>query len=97
MSGGSFDYLCYRIDECSGKMHDIELDDMMHDLSDVLHDLEWLTDGDISEDQYRETVRRFKDKWFKASKKARYERLKSYVDERMESVKTELYKMIEEA
>jgi hypothetical protein len=29
-----------------------------------LHDLEWWQSGDYGEDTYRETVKKFKDKWF---------------------------------
>ena len=43
MSGGSHDYICYKVEEyCVGEMHDAEMNDLMKDLVAVLHDLEWL-------------------------------------------------------
>ena len=66
MSGGSYDYVCYKLsNECEGRMYDIEMNDLVKDLSEVLHDLEWWQSGDYSEDQYRETVSEFKAKWLK--------------------------------
>lgn len=64
MSGGSMDYLYMQvIDSCVGNMEDKLLDALMLDIADVLHDLEWWDSGDISEADYRETVRKFKSKW----------------------------------
>ena len=45
-------------------MFDIELNDMMYDLVKVLKDLEWWQSGDIGEEEYRKTVKGFKDRWF---------------------------------
>ena len=65
MSGGSYDYKYYTIEEYYvGAMYDAELDEMMEDLVEVLHDVEWWQSGDICEDGYRKTVKKFKDKWF---------------------------------
>lgn len=69
MSGGSYNYMYSRIeDEYAGKMHDSQLNSMMKDLVDVLHDLEWWQSCDSSEERYRDTVRKFKKKWFKQTK-----------------------------
>ena len=69
MSGGSFNYLYRQVaTEYIGKMHDMELDDMMDDLAQLLHDLEWWISGDYGEEQYRDTVCAFKGKWFKCNK-----------------------------
>ena len=69
MSGGSYNYMYSRIEyEYAGKMHDSQLNAMMKDLVDVLHDLEWWQSCDSSEERYRETVRKFKKKWFKQTK-----------------------------
>lgn len=66
MSGGSYSYMCYRIeDEYVGRMFDDQLDEMMKDLCKVLHDLEWWRSSDFDEDSYRKTVTEFKKKWFK--------------------------------
>jgi hypothetical protein len=65
MSGGSFNYTYEKVDqEYPGAMGDVELDEMMKDLVTLLHDLEWWLSGDYREDQYRETVLVFKNKWF---------------------------------
>ena len=66
MSGGSYNYIYSKLScECEGEMRDAEMDDLIKDLCEVLHDLEWWQSGDYSEDQYRETVSEFKKKWFK--------------------------------
>lgn len=66
MSGGSFNYFYSRmLDEVGESMHDTEMNAMINDLSKVLHDLEWWQSADMSERDYRESVRRFKNKWFK--------------------------------
>ena len=65
MSGGSYNYEYSRVeDQYVEMMYDDELNDMMEDLVKVLHDLEWWQSGDYSEDDYRESVKQFKDKWF---------------------------------
>ena len=92
MSGGSYNYECYRVEEeYVGAMHDAELDEMMKDLVKVLHDVEWWQSCDIGEDDYRKTVKDFKDKWFNAD---RCERLKPIIDRRINEVRTELINMI---
>lgn len=87
MSGGSFNYGCYTLkDLYEGKMLDAELNRMIVDLCEVLHDLEWYVDCDISEEKYRETVRRFKKKWFGKTEV----RVKDIVNERVDELKNEL-------
>ena len=51
-------------DKYCGKMEDDDLNGMMKEIIGLLHDLEWWNSGDYSEEQYRETVKKFKDKWF---------------------------------
>lgn len=94
MSGGSYDYVCYKLsNECVGRMHDTEMNDLIRDLSGVLHDLEWWQSGDYSEDQYRETVSEFKKKWFKGDRSTR---LKGYIDYQIDTVRRQLYSLIGE-
>lgn len=92
MSGGSFDYK-YSILEnyYVGNMEDEELDDLVKDLVNVLYELEWWTSGDTSEEKYRTTVKNFKNKWFKQN---RDERLKSYIDDKIDKTKKELYNLL---
>lgn len=94
MSGGSYDYVCYKLsNECEGRMYDAEMNDLVKDLSEVLHDLEWWQSGDYSEEQYRETVSKFKKKWFEGD---RTERLKGYIDDQIDAVRRKLYSLIGE-
>lgn len=65
MSGGSHNYMYHQVEETYvGKMFDVELHDMIQDLVEVMHDCEWYDSGDISEEDYRATVHKFKEKWF---------------------------------
>lgn len=92
MSGGSYNYTCWRVEEeYVGRMYDAEMDDMMKDLSDVLHDLEWWQSYDISEEDYRKTLRRFKEKWLGGS---RDDRLKEIVEKKCSALKAELLEVI---
>lgn len=94
MSGGSYDYICYKLsEECKGRMYDAEMNDLINDLSDVLHELEWWQSGDCSEDRYRKSLQEFKTKWFKGNRK---ERLKGYIDEQIGAVRRDLYSLIGE-
>ena len=74
-----------------GYMYDTELDRMMEDLVPVLEDLEMWQEGDIGEEQYRETVTEFKSKWFKRRKCD----IESLVNEEFEKKKQELLKELE--
>lgn len=92
MSGGSHDYICWKIEqELVGKMRDVELDDLMQDIADLAHSLEWADSGDTSEESYKQDVKAFKNKWFKGE---RNERLKGYVDARIDALRSELIDLI---
>ena len=92
MSGGSYSYIYSTLfDECYGRMYDAEMNDLIEDLCDVLHDLEWWQNADSSEDKYRATLAKFKAKWFKGD---RQERLKGYIDEQIGIVRNQLYSLI---
>lgn len=94
MSGGSYAYIYCRLkEECDGRMYDAEMDDMIRDLAEVLHDLEWWQSADSSEDEYRATLTKFKAKWFKDN---REERLKGYIDNQIGIVRNQLYALIGE-
>lgn len=59
----------YILDACCGsRMFDSQLNSMMKDLVEVLHDLEWWQSCDCDEKRYREKVTKFKKKWFKQTK-----------------------------
>ena len=88
MSGGSHGYICWKVEEYAvGQMRDVELNEMIKDLVDVLHDLEWWESGDISQENYRETVTKFKKKWFVDSRDERVERI---INEECDKLRQEL-------
>ena len=88
MSGGSYDYLCYRIEDTYvGRMYDLEFDEMMRDLGILLKSLEWWRSGDTSEDSYRKQAMEFKEKWFKGD---RQERLMQIIDLEVDKLKLKL-------
>lgn len=92
MSGGSYNYIYDKLEEeCNGRMHDAEMNDLIIDLVEVLHDLEWWQSGDTGEQRYRETLVRFKKKWLNGDRKVR---LKTYIDKQIKMVRDELYEMI---
>lgn len=68
MSGGSHDYLYSRMEGLYvGDMQDAELNELMADICELCHDLEWWQSGDYSEDAYRMTAAAFKKKWLYGS------------------------------
>ncbi|WP_270432550.1 hypothetical protein [Holdemanella biformis] len=92
MSGGSYNYMYSRInDEYVDRMFDSQLNSMMKDLVDVLHDLEWWQSCDSSEERYRDTVRKFKKKWFKQTKID----VQKQIESKLEQTKDELLKEFE--
>lgn len=92
MSGGSYDYVYSKLsEECEGAMYDDEMNDLIKDLVEVLHDLEWWQSGDYEEEDYRQTLNNFKKKWFKQSRDVR---LKKYIDTKLEKLQKELYDLI---
>ena len=94
MSGGSYNYIYSQVqNECVGGMYDKEMDDMMSDLVEVLHDLEWWKSSDSREEDYRKTLSNFKSKWFVMP---RGERLKEYIDCSVEKLRGELIQMVGE-
>lgn len=65
MSGGSYNYEFYNVEDTyKGKMKDAQLNEMILDLVDLLKDLEWCDSGDTDEEDYMESVKTFKKKWF---------------------------------
>lgn len=91
MSGGSMDYIYYRVEEAASMCEDAELADLLRDAANVLHDEEWWESGDCSEDTYRESLAEFKAKWFKGD---RADRLKGYVDKEIARCRKRCYSII---
>ena len=90
MSGGSLDYICFRIEEIAPKVPDRELRNMTFDFAKLLHDLEWYLSSDTSEEDWKEARDNFKKKWFGK----RDERLQAIIEESVEELKSELLEMI---
>lgn len=93
MSGGSMDYISYRIEEYSEDLCDLELADLAKDMAKVYHDAEWWHSGDICEETYRKTVAKFKKKWFGSDRELR---LKGYVTEIFDGAYKECLRLIGE-
>lgn len=94
MSGGSMNYLYSSVREYAvGMMEDAELNELMGDVVELLHDLEWYQSGDYGEEAYRKSVAEFKAKWFGKSK-TRTERLERLIDERIAQARKECRQMI---
>lgn len=93
MSGGSMGYICFRMEEYSADLCDLELEDLAKDLAEVYHDAEWWHSGDICEETYRKTVAKFKQKWFGSDRELR---LKGYVTEIFDGAYKEFLRLIGE-
>ena len=93
MSGGSMNYLYSRVYDAVGMMDDAELDELIRDISDLLHDCEWWHSSDICEETYRKSVVEFKKKWFGNSAN-RSERLEKIIDEKINQVRKECRQLI---
>lgn len=63
MSGGSLDYVCYKVDDAARYVKDKKVRELLRDVANLLHDLEWAQCDDISEEDYLETLKKFKKKW----------------------------------
>ena len=92
MSGGSMEYLCFRVEEIAGHTHDREIDMLVKDFANLLHDLEWYDSGDYGEETYRESIRVFKAKWLGAA--SRTDRLAKIINTACDDLKKELIEMI---
>ena len=91
MSGGSMDYLYWKVEEAARYVDDREIKDLLKDLAELLHDLEWWQSGDYSSTDYYETLDKFKSKWFGDN---RNERLKEYLNTAIDDMKREIEKLI---
>ena len=85
------DYLCYKMENAIELIDDKEIRDLMKDLAEVMHDLEWATSGDYGMGTYQETLSKFKEKWFSGN---RNERLKDYIKESLNNLEQEIDKLL---
>ena len=93
MSGGSMDYIYYKIEEIAVEERDYEIADLLSDLASYLHDEEWWLSGDYNEGHWEEARAKFKAKWLKGE---RCERLRGYVNKRVDELREELMGVIGE-
>lgn len=91
MSGGSMDYLCYRVEEVADQMGDRELIELIKDVAELLHDREWYLSGDYGDETWEKCVQKFKQKWFE---QPREERLKALIEQTFNEAKRECMSMI---
>ena len=86
------DYAYHRISEMADDyVEDKEIKELMNDLSELMHDLEWWLSGDYGKGQYEESLANFKKKWFGES---RDERLLKYIEESLDEMKVNLRLLI---
>lgn len=93
MSGGSMDYVCYRVEDAASMTSDPEFSDLLRDAARVLHAEEWYRSCDTTEQDYLDALRKFKRKWFESD---RAERLRSYIDKELEQTRKRCYSLIGE-
>lgn len=67
MSGGAFDYGFYHINDYAKACDDEVIKQLLEDVATLCHDLEWYESGDTGEEDWEESKRVFKDKWFGSS------------------------------
>ena len=93
MSGGSWSYSYLTVDDAARMMAswDIELSELLGDLSEVCHDCEWADSSDYSKEDGLESIREFRKKWFEAP---REQRLQRYVDEGIERLRSDLARVM---
>lgn len=85
------DYIFRRIDEASEMVEDKEISELLHDLSELLHDEEWYKSGDTERKTYLKSLRAFKKKWFNSD---RNERLEKYIDEELDRIKENIHELV---
>ena len=93
MSGGSMDYICYRVSEEADKMGVREIIALCKDVASLMHDREWFLSGDYEESAWKKSLSGFKKKWFKESRSSR---LASLVEEVFSEARDECMNMIRE-
>lgn len=66
MFGGHYNYTYSRIaDTYKGELESPLLEEMMDDIVELLHSLEWYKSGDTSQEKYHKYIDTFTKKWIK--------------------------------
>ena len=100
MSGGRFNYadgnlkseMFGWVDEPYDVMEDEEISELVWDVLNLIHDLDYYQSGDTCRETYIESKKEFKKKWFGN----RDERLEKIVDKKIERLREEVNEMIGE-
>ena len=71
-------------------LEDKELSELVYDVFCLLHSYDWYISGDTGEEDYRNDVKYFKDKWLKRSSNYR---VKDEIDKTLAEAKEELLNM----
>ena len=69
---------------------DKELSELVYDVFCLLHSYDWYTSGDTGEEDYKNDVKFFKEKWLKRSSS---DRVKDEIDKTLAETKEELLNM----
>lgn len=70
-------------------LEDKELSELVYDVFCLLHSYDWYVSGDIGEEDYRNDVKYFKDKWLK---RLPDERIKQEIEKNINELKEDLRK-----
>ena len=105
MSGGYFNYANNNLqdkiftrswtgtrDPRDDPFHDVEISDIVFDVFELIHALDYYESADYGEGTYRKCLTEFKDKWF--GKGARQKRLLKYIDDAFASARADLIAMV---
>lgn len=98
MSGGRFDYVDSQLKseifgwsneykDAPNVFEDVEINELVWDTLDLIHDYDWYTSGDTSKQRWLESKSVFKQKWLKTD----VDRVKRIIDAEIEKCKVTLY------
>lgn len=68
---------------------DAEISELIYDIFCLMHSFDWYKSGDIDENDYRESVKYFKTKWFDTP---RNEQIEKVITNSIEQLKEDMYK-----
>ena len=97
MSGGKFDYADQQAmseifgfgDKPRNVFEDKEISQLVWDVFNLIHEFDWYSCGDTSEENWLKAKNEFKKKWLKQNQS---DRVKRIVDDALSETKAELYK-----
>lgn len=75
MSGGSYDYMCFKIKDFANEIRDQDTNpsrkkfaELVRDVAKVAHDIEWADSGDYGQEDAEKSLNEFFSKWRKNDK-----------------------------